>query len=627
MVKLTFYEFENFRLDVKNEKLFKDNQQILLTNKAFLILQLLINNAGKLVKKEQIITEIWQDSFIEDANITQQIYLLRKALGNNIEGKPFIETLPKKGYSFTAEVRKITEEADFNSLKQNLSQENQNISDIKIKPKSKSYFYAFGIFLCLFLLIGAFYYQSKNKSKETSIKSIAVLPFRNLNPDKDESKLGFGLTDAIINNLSKQQKIPVRSISAVFQYADKDNFDTVEAGKNLQVDAVLEGNVQSEGEQTRVSVRMLKTDDGSTIWAETFNEKSNQIFTLQDSISTKVAQSLSMYIAGWENPPINKQTTNPEAFRFYQLGVYFANVRNKESMEKAVLYFQKAIELDPNYALSYAMLADTYNWLNEYADEQKSKELIEKSEEASKKALALDNTLAEAHISFAFVQFAKYKDNEAGQISLEKAVQLAPYNSVARLHYGWTLLARGDLDGAYNEVKLANEYAPLSATNNMSLCSILIYKRDYQESFKACERASDIQPTLPFINIQKANLLFLMGKNDEAIDLLNLESKDETQKYYALGNLGYIYAKLGRREEAEKIYLQLNENKESYNKYSDLTLVGFTLGKKEEALKNFKIMLEKSPIVPSYLLFDPFWEELFKDSDFQKLSSQNLKYP
>ena len=295
-------------------------------------------------------------------------------------------------------------------------------------------------------------------------------------------------------------------------------------------------------------------------------------------------------------------------------------------MEKAVLYFQKAIELDPNYALSYAMLADTYNRLIEYADEQKTKELIDKSEETSKKALSIDNSLAEAYISLAFVQFAKYKDKDAGRNSLEKAIQLAPYNPVARLHYGWELLSRGDLEGAYQQTKLADEYSPLSAINKMSLCSIFIYKRDYPQALNACERAGELQPTLPFINIQKASILFLSGKSNEAIDLLILESKDETQKYYALGNLGYIYAKLGKHEEAEKIYQQLKGNKESYNKYSDLTLVGFTLGKREEAIKNFKIMLEKSPLVPSFLLFDPFWEEFFKDPDFQKLTSQSLKF-
>ncbi|MBX7174830.1 MAG: winged helix-turn-helix domain-containing protein [Pyrinomonadaceae bacterium] len=592
-------------------------------------MQLLVENAGQLVKKEQLITKIWQDSFVEDANITQQIYILRKTLGNNKNGKPFIQTLPKRGYSFVGEVQKIENQAfpTKNELPVNEQTEAETISNsANSKSKAFQYFLA-GLGVLIVLGIIYFFQFRKTTTETNSIKSIAVLPFKKIGAENDDSKIGFGLADAVINNLSKQQKIPVRSMSAVFQYAEKDVYDPIEAGKTLGVDSILEGTVQREDEKVRVSLRLLKISDGSTLWAETFNEKFSNIFALQDSISVKVASSVLPNLSPQDKQIVAQKPANSEAFQFYQLGVYFANVRNQESMEKAVLYFQKAIELDPNYALSYAMLADTYNRLNEYADEQKSKELFDKSEEASKKALALDDSLAEAYLSMAFVQFAKYKDSDAGRKSLEQAVQLAPYNPSARLHYGWELLRHQDLEGAYQQTKLALEYDPLSANTNMVMCSIWIYKRDYSQALNACERAGELQPTLPFINIQKASILFLTGKNNEAIDLLILESKDETQKYYALGNLGYIYAKLGKREEAEKIYQQLKENKESYNKYSDLTLVGFTLGKKEESLKNFKIMLEKSPLVPSYLLFDPFWEEFFQDADVQKLTSQNLKYP
>lgn len=634
-----YYDFENFRLDVENEKLLKDNEPVLLTQRAFMILHLLVQNAGKLVKKEQLISEIWLGDFVEDANITQQIYILRKTLGNSKNGKPLIQTLPKRGYSFVGEIKII--ETKSVQIETEVAAQNEKVADFAEKESeiskssghkalAKNNFLKYGAIILLILAIVStilFFQLRKDAPSNNSISSIAVLPFKQIGQENDNSKIGFGLADAVINNLSKQQKIPVRSMNSVFQYAEKDSYDSIEAGKNLGVDSVLEGIVQRDGDQIRVSLRLLKISDGSTVWAETFNEKFSNIFALQDSISVKVASSLLPNLPVAEKQIVAQKPSNSEAFQFYQLGVYFANVRNKESMEKAVLYFQKAIELDSNYALSYAMLADTYNWLVEYADEQKGKELTDKSEEASKKALALDNSLAEAYISLAFVQFAKYKDNQSGKNSLERAIQLAPYNPVARLHYGWELLRRKDLEGAYQQTKLANEYDPLSATGSMFMCSIWIYKRNYSEALKSCERAGELQPTLPFVSIQKASILFLNGKNDEAINLLNLESKDETQKYYALGNLGYIYAKLGRNQEAEEIYRQLHENKESYNKYCDLALVGFTLGKKEESLKNFKIMLEKSPLVPSYLLFDPFWEELFKDQDFQKLTSQNLKYP
>lgn len=591
-----------------------------------MILRLLIQNAGQLVKKETLITEIWQDNFVEDANITQQIYILRKALGNDKNGKPLIETLPKRGYCFVGEIKKvkveaITTETDLSSKTAQIPENSEIVSNNLGNQRYLQY--GLAALAVLIILGGILFFQfRKTPAKSNFIKSIAVLPFKKIGAENDDSKIGFGLADAVINNLSKQQKIPVRSMSAVFQYADKDSFDPIEAGKNLGVDSVLEGTVQQEGEQIRVSLRLIKIADGSTLWAETFNEKLNHIFVLQDSISVKVAQSLSMNLSGWEVPLIARQPSNAEAFQFYQLGVYFNNTRTTDSLERAISYFQKVIDLDPNYAPAYAMLADSYNWLNEFEAGGKRQDFLDKSEVAANKALALDNSLAEAHIAIAFVQFVKYKDFAAGENSVKQAVQLAPYNPTARLHYGWQILQDGDLEGGYQQTVLAQEYSPLSAYNNITLCSVLLFKKDYPQALKFCQKGAELQPNTPLINVQIANILFLMNRTDEAINLLKLESQNESQKYPALGSLAYIYAKTGKRDEAEKIYLQLKTDKDSFNKYSDLALVGFTLGKRDEALNSLKKMVEITAIPPTFLTFDPYWEEVFKDNEFRQLVSR-----
>ena len=616
-----FYDFGKFRLDVENEQLYKDSEPVLLTQKAFLILCLLLENAGQLIKKETLINEIWDGSFVEDANITQQIYILRKTLGNNEAGKPFIETLPKRGYCFIGEVQKIADK------KAKPNQENDLPPQINSTRPKTSYnkFILSGaaILSVLIIFIASFVSQNgKNAAETNSIKSIAVLPFKQIGEAADDSKIGFGLADAVINNLSKQQKIPVRSMGSVFGYANQVNVDAVQAGKRLEVDSVLEGTVQQEGEQVRVSLRLIKTSDGSTLWAETFNEKFDHIFTLQDSISNKVAQSLSMNLSGWEKPLIAQQPANPEAFQFYQLGVYFSNIKTEESLQRAISYFQKVIELDSNYAPAYAMLADSYNWLNEFGSGARREELLTKSEEAAQKALSLDNTLAEAHIAIAFVQFVKNKDYEAGKNSVERAVKLSPYNAIARLHYGWELLQRGDLEGGYRQTVLAQEYSPLSIPININLCNFLIFKKEYPQAFNACKKVAELQPSTPLINIQIANILFLMNRSDEAINLLKLESQNPSGKYAALGSLAYIYAKTGKLSEAEKIYSQLKEHKDDYLKFSNLALLSFTLGKKEEVSGNLQKMIETSAIPPTFLTFDPFWEEISKTPDFQQIISR-----
>lgn len=587
----------------------------MLTNKAFLILHLLIKNAGQLVKKEQLIAEIWQDNFVEDANITQQIYVLRKTLGTDKNGKPLIETLPKRGYCFVGSIKIVENSTVSISESNDLS---SPVDSIRSKTSYNKFILSGAAILSVLIIFGAvLIFQNKKKVSETTgIGSIAVLPFKNIGNENDDAKIGFGLADAVINNLSKQQKIPVRSMSAVFGYADTNSFDPILAGKKLGVDSVLEGTVQRDSEQVRVSLRLIKIADGSTLWAETFNEKFNNIFALQDSISAKVAKSLALNLSLQETQTIAQHPANSEAYQFYQLGVYFSNTRTQNGLERAIQYFQKVIELDANYAPAYAMLADSYNWLNQFGFRQ---DFLDKSESASNKALFLDNSLAEAHIAMAYVQFVKYKDYEAGKDSLAKAVQLAPYNPTARLHYGWELLQSGDLEGASQQIVLAQEYAPLSAHNNMTLCSILLFKREYDQALKFCQKASELQPSTLFINIQTANILFLQGKTDEAVNLLKLESENESQKYDALSSLAYIYAKTNKQDESEKIYQQLKENNNIPGKYGDLTLVGFTLGKKEESLRYFQQMLETSVITPNYLIFDPFWEEVFKDQDFRQL--------
>lgn len=595
----------------------KDNEPVLLTQKAFQILHLLVKNAGQLVKKETLISEIWQDSFIEDSNITQQIYILRKTLGNDKNGKPLIETLPKRGYCFVGKLKEITVEEP---------QTQAEITTVNLQKakfnRPKMILLGAAILSVLIIFTAVLLKQNSPAIDKNSIKSIAVLPFKKIGSETDDSKIGFGLADAVITNLSKQQKIPVRSMSAVFQYADKESFDPIDAGKDLGVDSVLEGTVQRDDEQIRVSLRLIKISDGSTIWAETFNEKFSNIFTLQDSISAKVAQSLSLNLSGWEKPLIAQQPATAEASQFYQLGVYFSNIKTEESLERAISYFQKVIELDPNYAPAYAMLADSYNWLNEFGSREKREELLTKSEEAAQKALSLDNTLAEAHIAIAFVQFVKYKDNKAGEKSIEQAVKLAPYNAIARLHYGWQLLYQGNLEGGYEQTVLAQKYSPLSVHINLTLCSFLIFKNDYPKALESCKKAAELQPSTPLINVQIANILFLMNRTDEAINLLKLESQNEAEKYPALGSLAYIFIKTGKREEAEKLYLQIKESKDDPSKYSNLALLAFTLGKKEEVSINLQKMVEKTAIPPSYLVFDPFWEDMLKNPEYLQIISR-----
>jgi len=666
---VVYYDFDNFRLDVERQKLLKNGEPVLLTHKAFQTLQILVQNFGQTVKKEDIYNELWTDSFVEEANLTQYIYLLRKTLDKNPAGISYIETVARRGYVFTAHVEKICvsespaeipPEADLPEngflLPQTAAQSDESqkivksngshpwfVQSVNIEPAnsekdapskpeetaaekakipSRAKYLTFAGLLLAFTLsvaLGLVIYFQTEKPSATStsaINSIAVLPLQPIDDESREEKLGLGMANAIITRLSKLQKIPVRPTSAIFRYTDAPVLSVAATGRELGVDAVLEGTVQRDGERVRVSVQLVRIADGKPLWAEMFDEKSTDIFALQDSISGRVAQSLALKLTPQQWKLLEQRPTNdPEALEAYQLGVYFWNTRTKENLQKAVAHFQKAIEIDPNFAESYAMLADTYNMLGyyRYAD---SREMLTKARAAAEKSLALDNSIAEAYIAMAFIQFTPTGVEEA-RLSIERAIELAPYNATARVRHSWILLRLGKVDQAVSEMRLAQEYDPLSPVSNGALCNILTYRENFAEAVRVCEKAVALSPNTADNRLALANAYFFNGNTENAIKQVKIDIESGRKKFSALGSLGYFYAKLNRRAEADAIIAQLKpEAVRDAGLFNDLALITYALGSRDESF----VYLQKAhqnKVLPMNLIYvDPVWKEIREDPRF-----------
>jgi TolB-like protein/DNA-binding winged helix-turn-helix (wHTH) protein/Tfp pilus assembly protein PilF len=655
---VVFYDFDNFRLDVERQKLLKNGEPVLLTHKAFQTLQILVQNSGQTVKKEDIYKELWTDSFVEESNLTQYIYLLRKTLDKNPEGVSYIETVARCGYVFVAPVEKVCESksvAETNSpsflpdtIRSNgtplwfvKAEKNGHPANEKnIKPESIAGGEAenrrwtkrlsFAGLLFVFTISVAFgliiYFQTEKPSKSPAvINSIAVLPLQPIDDESREGKLGLGMANAIITRLSKLQKIPVRPTSAIFRYTDAPVSSVDETGRELGVDAVLEGTVQRDGERVRVSVQLIRVADGKPFWAEMFDEKFTDIFALQDSISGRVAQSLALKLTPQQWKLLEQRpTNNTEALDAYQLGVYFWNTRTKENLQKAVVHFQKAIELDANFAESYAMLADTYNMLRYYGYAD-SEEMAMKSRAAAEKALALDDSVAEAHIAMAFIQFTPTSVEEAKK-SIERAIELAPYNSTARVRHGWILLRLGKADQAVSEMRLARDNDPLSPVSNGALCNLLTYRENFAEAVKVCEKAVELAPNAADNRLALANAYFFNGNAEDAIKQAKIKIETGDNKFSALGSLGYFYAKLNRRDEAEAIVAQLKpEAVKDAGLLNDLALITYALGRNDEAFGYFQ-KAYKNRVLPMNLVYtDPVWKEIRNDARFIELLGKSDK--
>ena len=647
------YEFGEFLLDETERHLLRRGQPISLTPKAFDILLVLVRRGGHMVEKDEMLKEVWPDTFVEEATLAQNIFTLRKALGQgkNGHGDLYIETVPKRGYRFVADVKErelngsdvvveqhtraqiLIEEEEYEeeSLPESAQQEKAQSEAFVTTPAPAASSltsrrrYLFAAVLVL-VCVGALVYVWRSRTARQSaadlpIKSIAVLPFKPLDAESGNELLGLGMADAIIIRLSNFQRLPVLPTSTIIKYTGRDN-DPQSLGKALGVDAVLDGTVQRSGDRVRVTVQLISISGGQHVWSDKFDEKFTNIFAVQDSISERVAQALALRITGGEKTQRAKRhTENQEAYQAYVMGLYFYNKRSKEGMEKAIAYFQQAIEKDGNYALAYAMLADSY-YLSAYYGFYKgqSKELSEKAMAAATKAIELDETVGEAHTAMATILSDYGNDKEMVEREHKRAIELNPNYAMAHLRYGWFLFYTRRIDEALIKMRRAQELDPLSPTTNGALAGALLYTRQYDESIKYTKQALELDPT-SFINLLNlGNAYEGKGMYDQAIVEFQKARESNSSSWVPLASLGHAYGMAGRRPEAEKMLAKLQElAKNDKEIFYGIAIAYAGLKDKERAFEWLEKAMEAKAVEVSSLRYDAELIPLRDDPRFDEL--------
>lgn len=494
------YEFGNCVLDPTGKTLFVDGKAVHLAPKEFDTLLLLVEQNGKALSKEEMMAAVWQDAFVEDGNLAKQISHLRKILNTN--GNELIETIPKHGYRFLGEVIQVVLPDSETVIERRtvkrvtLSVENDVAADAPLAlPPAASRFFNTPrlVALGLVVLLGAaaiWFFYPVNKGKK--INSIAVLPLRSLNPDENVT-LGLGLTDNLIMKIGGLRQIVVRPLSAVMPYTESPQ-DSLEVGRRLNVDAILEGTIQRSDGRVRLNVRLLRVENGEQIWAEQFDSEAAQFFDLQDRLTAQTAQALKLTLGANETQQIAKHyTDSTEALDAYLKGRYFWNKRTADDLRTAVGYFNDAIEKDANYALAYAGLADAYSLLADYNGAPPD-EAYPKAKVAATKALALDDQLAEAHTSLAYVEMYYYRDWQQAEESYRQAISLNPNYATAHQWYAEFLTAMGRFDEALAETKRAKEIDPHSPIINAGEVWTLYFARRYDEAIERGLQIAELNP-------------------------------------------------------------------------------------------------------------------------------------
>ncbi|MGH9852041.1 MAG: winged helix-turn-helix domain-containing protein, partial [Blastocatellia bacterium] len=396
-----YYSFGRFQLHPARRALVSDGKVVPLAPKALEMLVLLVENRGRVLEKQELLDYLWPGSFVEEANLSQTIYLLRRALAESSDGEQYVETIPKRGYRFIAPVVESEDGKTYVTEQE----------PVEAGLPSQSHLTRWMKFGALAVLVGivtfASYLWLSRRAEKTEpggpVRSLAVLPFKPLNADSD-NYLGLGMADVLITQLSDLNQIVVQPTSAVRKYDDP-NAHPLVAGKELKVDAVLEGTFQKTADRLRVTLRLHDVRDGRTLWSGKFDEKFTDIFNVQDLISDQVAAALALNLSREKRTLMfRRYTENTVAYELYLKGRYWWNKRTVVGLKKAVGHFEQTIALAPNYALAYAGLADCYNLLS-ILEVMPPQEAFPKARAAAVKALEIDDTLAEARASLGWTKW------------------------------------------------------------------------------------------------------------------------------------------------------------------------------------------------------------------------------
>jgi serine/threonine-protein kinase len=449
------------------------------------------------------------------------------------------------------------------------------------------------------------------------IKTMAVLPFKPLVADSRNESLEMGIADTLIFKLSGIKGIVVRPISAVRKYADL-NQDPLAAGREQQVEAVLDASIQVVGERIRVTARLVRVADGSVLWTDRYDQQYADLFAVQDAIAEKLAGSLALKLTYEEKQRLTKRyTENPEAYQLYQWGRFYFIRRTPGgyNYNKGIEYFQQAIEKDPGLALAHVGLADCYTGLGAW-QVLPANESIPKARAAAERALKIDDSLAEAHTSLARVKTLS-GDWPGAEAEYKRAIELNPNYETAHHWYALHLAGEGRLDEAMAEMRRAQEIDPRSLIINTEVGRIFYHMRQYDQAIAQYQKTLGMDPNFAQAHLQLGWAYEKKGMYQEAIA--------EYQKAIALGarptmlsRIGRTYALWGKRGEAQKVLDELKQlSKRSYVPSYDFALIYAGLGEKEQAITWLEKAYEEDP--PMGLKVDPTWDSLRSHPRFQDL--------
>jgi len=575
-------------LEPKVRRLSKAGVPVHLTRKPFQVLLYLVEHHDRLVTRRELLDHFWEGHDVYDETLTKCVGAIRKALDDQTESPRFIETHWSEGYRLVCKVEEqlistdsTVMETERTSAPKIVLEGNHNPAAVDQKilpldplagplalPKPKRFPWQVLIVLtcAVIVLIATALYSYRQRARLSAdpsppIRSIAVLPLKNLTNDPANEYFSDGMTDSLITALSKVDGLKVTSRGSVFPFKGKE-VDPREVGRQLEVAAVLEGSVMKSGETVRVGVRLVSAADGRVLWSSDPQDRAlGDIFSLQDEVARRVVAELRLKLGGEGEQRLAKRYTDDvEAYLAYMKGRYFWNKRNGEGLSKAITYFQQAIEIDPDYALAYAGLADSYILKRIYFLLQPGEtlqQMEEKAKAAAEKALSMDDTLGEAHTSLGLIKTTLGNDEADIEREYKRAIELNPNYATAHHWYALHLNDVHRFDEAIAEIKRAREIDPLSLVINSDVGIVFSSARQYDQAIEHFKKAMEMDPNFPDAHAMLGWTYVRKGMYPEAIAEFEKARALFGSPTSQLDGLIYAYGMSGNRSEALKVLNKL----------------------------------------------------------------------
>lgn len=566
------YEFAGRRVDPLRRQLTHRGRSVTMFPRCFDALLLLIEHRGELLDKEFLLKALWPDVIVDENSLAKVISEVRRALGEGPRDQGCIVTIPKRGYRFHANVQVLRDEP---------------------APPSPD--------------------GSTTVPLAREIRALAVLPFTILDRGAADEGLGLGLADALITRLGPLRRTQVRPTSAIVHFATQP-LAPAAAGRALEVDAVITGTIRRVGALVRVGVQLIAVREDAVIWAERFDTESLNTLELEDSIAGRVATALTLALPREEKPPEwRRYTANSDAYEHYIRGRYLIAKRTRETLFAAIASMERAIAIDPRFALAHAGLSEAWIQLGvrgAISQSMRPREVMPKARVAAEKALSIDDTLSEAHATLGQVLFAYEWRLDDGLRELLRAIDLNPNNQNAQHWYGMALTGLGRFDEALVQMEHARAIDPLAIMVNANLGSLLYRSRRFDEAVAKLRHTVEMEPTFVMTRYRLGIALEACGQYEEAIEQFEA-MRPSAEDPIALTAIARTRALMGQAAEARRLLGELaGMARTVYIPASTLAAVHVALGEHDRAMDYLELMVEERVVISLWLRHEPHWDPL-----------------